>query len=53
MRGHPAGYLADMTPQLPLLLAIGFAPAALMLLLAVVTRLESSLPPDGNPNSRA
>jgi hypothetical protein len=42
MRWNSAGYRWDMTAQLPLLLAVGFAPVAVMLLLVIVTRLESS-----------
>jgi hypothetical protein len=38
------GYLPDVSSYLPYLIAIGFAPAAMMLVLVIVTRLEGSLP---------
>lgn len=40
------GYLPDVTSYLPYLIAIGFAPAAMMLVLVIVTRFEGSLPRD-------
>jgi hypothetical protein len=46
MHERAAGYLSDMTSYLPYLIAIGFAPPGLMLLLVIVTRLEGSLPPE-------
>lgn len=53
IRWDSAGYMSDMTAQLPLLLAVGFAPVAVMLLLVIVTRLESSPPADGDPHTGA
>jgi hypothetical protein len=44
MDAGSAGYLCDMTSYLPYLIAIGFAPVCVMLLLVIVTRLEGSLP---------
>ena len=38
-----AGYVSGMTSHLPYLIAIGFAPVGMMLLLVIVTRLEGSL----------
>jgi hypothetical protein len=38
--------MSGMTSLLPYLIAIGFAPVGMMLLLAIVTRLEGSLPHD-------
>lgn len=47
------GYVSDMAAQLPLLIAIGFAPVAVMLLLVLVTRLENTLPFGGDSESKA
>ena len=46
MRERSAGYMGDVTSHLPYLIAIGFAPVCVMLLLVIVTRLEGSLPTD-------
>lgn len=53
MRWNAAGYMWDMSAQLPLLFVVGFAPVALMLRLVIVTRLESSHPADGDPHTKA
>jgi hypothetical protein len=44
MHARFAGYVSDVTSHLPYLIAIGFAPVCVMLLLVIVTRLEGSLP---------
>jgi hypothetical protein len=41
-----------MTVLLPYLIAIGFTPVGLMLLLVIVTRLEGSLPDNRAPRAR-
>jgi hypothetical protein len=53
MHESSAGYMNNVASHLPYLIAIGFAPVCLMLLLVVVTRLEGSLPTDRGSHPRA
>ena len=46
MHRRSYGYLSDVTSHLPFLIAIGFAPVGIMILLVIVTRIEGSLPTD-------
>lgn len=51
MGSPPEGYMSDVTSHLPYLIAIGFAPVGVMLLLVIVTLLEGSLP-SARPRSK-
>lgn len=45
--------MGDVTSHLPYLVAIGFAPVGVMLLLVIVTCLEGSLPAGRRSHPRA
>jgi len=53
MHERSAGYMGHVASHLPYLIAIGFAPVGVMLLLVIVTRLEGSLPAGRGSDPRA